>query len=80
MVWSVVNHFEVNIAKDNGKKKYDGSVLYEHWCAVILREDFESVAISKFQEIRDRFPAPEFHCSLVKVECGGSYITVEEDK
>lgn len=62
------NYFEVNIAKDNGRKDYWGNVLYEHWAKVIIREDFKSVAKAKFDEIYDKFPAPEFRCELAYVE------------
>jgi len=75
----VTNHFEINIAKDMGRKNYEGNVLYEHWCRIELPDPFEEKAIEKLRTIREKFAAPEYKCTLEYIQCGARIIKDKED-
>ena len=59
--------YEINIAKQNGTRFYDGAdhPAYFHWARVALSpSDTESDAKEKARQIAAAFPSPEYKISL----------------
>ena len=67
----VENNYEINVARE----VYEGKGnLYSHYCKIELGYMFEEKARVKFNDIKKRFPAPEFQLELRYVNCYGKVI------
>ena len=67
----IPDHYEVNVAKKE-KKQFDTEERYYHFCRIEIDHVYpkEDVA-AKFDVITKAFPAPEYKCTLTRVECRG---------
>lgn len=69
--------YEVNIAKQNGTRFYDGAhhPAYLHWAKVTLpQSDMEATAKEKARQIAAAFPSPEYKVSLTRWRSSGRAI------
>lgn len=67
----IQSHYCMNVARDTGRAAWDGGRSYSHFCAIELGACSSDIAKEKARDIAERFPAPEFHVTLTRVECGG---------
>lgn len=72
--------YEVNIAKQNGTRFYDGAhhPAYLHWAKVTLSQsDMEATAKEKARQIAAAFPSPEYKVSLTCWRSSGVAVAFE---
>ena len=63
-------NYEINVARETGKVY----PKYSHYCKIELGAGLEENALKKFDEIKKRFPYPEFKLSLQYIECYGEFL------
>ena len=74
--------YEVNIAKQNGTRFYDGArhPAYLHWAKVTLSQsDTVETAKEKARQISAAFPSPEYKISLTCWRSSGVAVGFEPD-
>ena len=69
----IQDHYEVNVArKESGDKFIDGVERYRHFCRIEINTTYPKEEVEeKFEIITEKFPAPEYKCTLTRVECRG---------
>ena len=67
----IQNHYEVNVARRE-KKALCPEEKYYHFVRIEINETWPRESVEeKFDIITKAFPAPEYKCILMKVECSG---------
>ncbi len=67
----IPDNYEVNVARKE-KKQFDSEERYYHLFRIDIDETYPNEKIDeKFDLITKAFPAPEYKCTLTRVECRG---------
>ena len=67
----IPDNYEVNVARKE-KKQFDTEERYYHLFRIDINETYPNEKIDeKFDLITKAFPAPEYKCTLTRVECRG---------
>jgi hypothetical protein len=70
----VEDHFIINVAKRVKADSERFGPYHQHHMAIELRAGAASTrgeALEKFAEVCDKYPEPEYRCSLMQVVCRG---------